>query len=159
MNIVKASAPLTRAVNDALRNDLTLRMILLSKDAAEKEDFELRAKERNTLKAAFRSMNDTERELTQRLLELGLSDFLITNVDRERFVRELNFKEPEESLPVDVNRPEEGYNDERDYVENGDQPIADDGTQLQVDYGDYGDRAVRDYNDYTSQYDFDEETL
>ena len=64
-----------------------------------------------------------------------------------------------EETVVDMDRPEEGYNDERDYVENGDQPIADDGTQLQVDYGDYGDRAVRDYNDYTPQYDFDEETL
>jgi hypothetical protein len=151
MNIVKASPPLTRAVNDALKTDLTLRMILLSKDAAEKEDFELRAKERNTLKASLRSMNDSEREITQRLLELGLADFIITNVDRERFVRELNYKEPDlEELVVDMDRPEEGYNAERDYVENGDQPIADDGTQLQVDYGDYGDRAVRDYNDYTT---------
>uniref|UniRef100_A0A6C0JLR5 Uncharacterized protein n=1 Tax=viral metagenome TaxID=1070528 RepID=A0A6C0JLR5_9ZZZZ len=151
MNIVKASPPLTRAVNDALKTDLTLRMILLSKDAAEKEDFELRAKERNTLKASLRSMNDSEREITQRLLELGLADFIITNVDRERFVQELNFKEPElEEAVVDMDRPEEGYNVERDYVENGDQPIADDGTQLQVDYGDYGDRAVRDYNDYTT---------
>jgi len=161
MNIVKASPPLTRAVNDALKNDLTLRMILLSKDAAEKEDFELRAKERNTLKASLRSLNDTERDLTKRLLELGLADFIITNVDRERFVRELNYKEPalEEELIIDVNKPEEGYNDERDYVENGDEPIADDGTQLQVDYGDYGDRTVRDYNDYTAQYSFDEDGL
>jgi hypothetical protein len=93
MAAVKASPPMTRAVNDALKNDLTMRMILLSKDAAEKEDFELRAKERNTLKSSLRSMNDTERELTQRLLELGLADFIITNVDRERFVRELNYKE------------------------------------------------------------------
>jgi hypothetical protein len=161
MNIVKSSPPLTRAVNDALKNDLTLRMILLSKDVAEKEDFELRAKERNTLKASLRSMNDTERELTQRLLELGLADFIITNVDRERFVRELNYKDPslEEEVIVDMDRPEEGYNDERDYVENGDEPIALDGTQLQVDYGDYGDRAVRDYNDYTAQYSFDEDGL
>jgi hypothetical protein len=161
MNLVKGSPPLTRAVNDALKTDLTLKMILLSKDAAEKEDFELRAKERNTLKASLRSMNDTERELTQRLLELGLADFIITNVDRERFVRELNYKEPvlEEEVIVDMDRPEEGYSRERDYVENGDEPIADDGTQLQVDYGDYGDRAVRDYNDYTSQYDFDDDGL
>lgn len=161
MNIVKASPPLVRAVNDALKTDLTLRMILLSKDAAEKEDFELTAKERNMLKAKLRySMNDAERDISKRLLELGLGEFLITNVDRERFVRELNYKDPllEETV-VDMDRPEEGYNDERDYVENGDQPIANDGTQLQVDYGDYGDRAVRDYNDYTPQYDFDEDTL
>jgi hypothetical protein len=25
------------------------------------------------------------------------------------------------------------------------------GNELQVDYGDYGDRTTRDYNDYTSQ--------
>jgi hypothetical protein len=106
-------------------------------------------------------MNDTERELTQRLLELGLADFIITNIDRKRFVRELNYKEPEleEVNVVDMDRPEEGYNDERDYVENGNEPIADDGTQLQVDYGDYGDRAVRDYNDYTTQNNFDEDSL
>jgi hypothetical protein len=161
LHIIKASPPLLRATNDALKNDLTIRMILLSKIAAEKEDFELKAKERNTLKASLRSMNDTERELTQRLLELGLADFIITNVDRKRFVRELNYKEPnlEEINVVDMDRPEEGYNDERDYVENGNEPIADDGTQLQVDYGDYGDRAVRDYNDYTSQYTFDEDSL
>jgi hypothetical protein len=159
MHTVKASPPLTRTVNDALRTDLTLRMILLSKDAAEKEDFELRAKERNTLKAAFRSMNDVERELAQRLLDLGLSEFLITNVDRERFVRELNYREPDEIVPIDVNRPEEGYNVARDYVENGDQPVAQDGTLLEVDYGDYGDRAVRDYNDYTPQFDFDDDSL
>lgn len=161
MNTVKASPPLTRAVNDALKTDLTLRMILLSKDAAEKEDFELTAKERNMLKAKLRySMNDAERDISKRLLELGLGEFLITNVDRERFVQELNYKDPllEEAV-VDTDRPEEGYNDERDYVENGDQPIADNGTQLEVDYGDYGDRAVRDYNDYTPQYDFDEDGL
>jgi len=146
MHIVKASPPMTRAVNDALKKDLTLRMILLSKDAAEKEDFELRAKERNTLKASLRSMNDTERELTQRLLELGLADFIITNVDRQRFVRELNYREF--SLE-EVEEPTEG---ERDYVENGDQPIAEDGTIMEVDRGNYGERTVRDYNDYTAQY-------
>jgi hypothetical protein len=31
------------------------------------------------------------------------------------------------------------------------------GTELQVDYGNYGDRAVRDYNDYTDGgYQYDE---
>lgn len=161
MNVIKANAPMTRIVNEALKNDLTIRMILLSKDAAEKEDFELRAKERNLLKSKLRySMNDAERELTQRLLELGLAEFLITNIDRERFVRELNIKDPlEEEVLIDINRPEEGYSDERDYVENGDQPVAQDGSLLEVDYGDYGDRAVRDYNDYTTQNDFDEESL
>jgi hypothetical protein len=161
MHTVKASPPLMRVILEALKTDLTLKMILLSKEAAEKEDFELKARERNTLKAKLRnSMTDAEREVSKRLLDLGLGDFLITNVDRERFVRELDYKEPLlEEVVVDMDRPEEGYNDERDYVENGDEPIADDGTQLQVDYGDYGDRTVRDYNDYTTQYDFDDDGL
>jgi hypothetical protein len=154
MGLVKASAPFARLINDALKTDLTLRMLLLSEDAATKEDFELRSRERNFLKAALRSMNDTEREITQRLLELGIADVLISNADRERFAREFSWIEVEENV-VDSNRPEEGYSDDRDYVENGDQPIADDGTQLEVDRGFYGDRAVRDYDDYTAQTVFD----
>jgi len=160
MSLVKASAPLTRLVNDSLKTDLTLRMILLSEDAANKEDFELRSRERNFLKSVLRdAMNDTEREITRRLLELGIGDFLISNVDRERFAREFSWIEVEENV-VDPNRPEEGYAGDRDYVENGDQPIADDGTQLEVDRGFYGDRAVRDYEDYTPQTIFnDDDTL
>jgi len=104
-------------------------------------------------------MNDTEREITQRLLELGIADVLISNADRERFAREFSWIEVEENV-VDPNRPEEGYAGDRDYVENGDQPIADDGTQLEVDRGFYGDRAVRDYDDYTPQTIFnDDDTL
>lgn len=155
LHTIKASPPAMRAVDTAIQKDLTLRMILLSKEAAEKEDFELVAKERNSLKASLRSMNDMERDITRQLLDLGLADFIITNKDRERFVRELNYKD----FTVDVNKPEEGYNDERDYVENGDQPIAADGQILEVDYGDYGDRGVRDYNDYTAQNDFDGDDL
>jgi hypothetical protein len=158
MATIKASPPLTRTFNDSIKKDLTLRMILLSEDAAKKEDFELRAKERNFLKAALRSMTDIEREVTQKLLELGIADIIISNVDRERFAREFSLMEPdfdEETNAIDMNRPEEGYDDTRDYVENGDQPIADDGTQLEVDRGFYGDRAVRDYDDYTTQSGFD----
>jgi len=151
MALIKSSAPMVRMVTESFKSDLTMRMILISEDAARKEDFELRAVERNFLKAALRSMTDTEREITQRMLELGIADIIISNVDRERFAREFGWKEPEVEEVPDLNRPEEGYGDDRDYVENGDQPIADDGAQLEVDRGEYGDRAVRDYDDYTTQ--------
>jgi hypothetical protein len=159
LHIVKASPPMMRAASKALESDLTIRMILLSEDIAKKEDFELRAKERNTLKSALRSMTDTEREITQRLLELGIADFIITNVDRERMAREFGYNEPieEDVNLIDVNRPEEGYAADRDYVENGDQPVAADGTLLEVDRGMYGDRGVRDYDDYTAQSGFNDE--
>jgi hypothetical protein len=93
-------------------------------------------------------MNDTEREITKTLLEIGIASYIITNVDRELFAREYKPLEPENEQEPDDLAPEEGYNDTRDYVENGDVPKGEDGKDLEVDYGDYGDRAVRDYDDY-----------
>jgi hypothetical protein len=48
----------------------------------------LRAQERNTLKAALRRMNDAEREISQKTLALGISEFIITNKQREKFFKE-----------------------------------------------------------------------
>ena len=156
LHAIKGSLPATRLVLEKMNTDLTLRILLTTNEEAMKEDFALVSKERNLLKSTLRSMTDSEREITQQLVKLGIADFIVTNVDRERFSREFREKELIEE-EIDANRPEEGYNDERDFVENGDQPIADDGRILEVDYGDYGDRAVRDYNDYGAAPGFDEE--
>jgi len=149
------TASLTRLINESLKTDLTLRMILLSKNAADKEEFELRSNETNLLKKRYREMNDTQREITKMLVDIGISDFIVTNEDREVFARqfEVNIEREYAQLQeeLDTNRPEEGYDNIRDYVENGDQPVAYDGSVMNVDRGDYGDRAVRDYNDYTEQ--------
>ena len=56
----------------------------------------------------------------------------------------------------DLERPEEGYAT-RDYIENGDVPIDVMGNAMEVDFGDYGDRNVRDYDDYSGEPAFDEE--
>jgi hypothetical protein len=157
MNEIKGSPQAVRKINDSIKTDLTVRMTLLSEKVAEHEDFELKAKERNAFKNALRSMSDAEREITQTMVELKIADFIITNQDRERFAKEFQF-EQEEEIPEDLNRPEEGYDDERDYVENGDEPITNDGNILDVDRGDYGDRAVRDYDDYTSKDMFEEDS-
>ena len=133
-----------RTLLDATKRDLVFRMMFLSKETAEKEDTELIAKERLTLKQRYREMNDTQREATNMLIEIGVSEYIITNEDRERFAQEFRRVADEDELVED----EEGYNRPRDYVENGDQPVAADGTLLEVDYGDYGDRAVREYADY-----------
>jgi hypothetical protein len=135
-------------------------MIILSKSAADKEEFELRTNETNLLKKRYREMNDTQREITKMLVDIGISDFIVTNEDREIFARqfEVNLEMEYSKLEaeLDVNRPEEGYDDVRDYVENGDNPIALDGSVMDVDRGDYGDRAVRDYSDYSNQYAFED---
>jgi len=136
------SPPLTRLINSATKNNITFEILLFDRAKAEKEDSELRAKERNELKAALRQMNDIERETSQNLLALGISQYILTNKDREKFYRD---------YVSATEIPDEDYSTERDYVENGDLPIAADGTPMQVDYGNYGDMASRDFQDYTSQ--------
>jgi len=146
---------LLQSLSSASQRDLTLRMILVTKEEATKEDSVLRATEREVFKKRMRTMNDTERQITKMLLDIGIAPYIITNEDREFFSREYQYPDPSaeytaDQLALDVDRPEEGYNAERDYVDNGDLPIADNGQQLEVDYGDYGDRAVRDYDDYAN---------
>lgn len=145
---VSESPKYLRRIESTLKKDPIIAMVLIQKDEAETEYQNLRTQERETLKKRLRSMNDTEREITKTLLEIGISSYIITNVDRELFAREYKPKEPENEKEPDVLAPEEGYNDTRDYVENGDVPLGENGQQLEVDYGDYGDRAVRDYDDY-----------
>jgi len=137
-----------RRMETAIKKDLVISMIFIQKQDAEKEYENLRTQERETLKKRLRSMNDTEREITKTLLEIGIASYIITNVDRELFAKEYKPLEPENEKEPDDLEPEEGYNDTRDYVDNGDQPLGENGHELEVDYGDYGDRAVRDYDDY-----------
>jgi hypothetical protein len=142
---VKGQPELVRVINNAVKTDLTLRILLTSKEGAEKEEFKLRTQETNLLKSKYREMTDTEREIVKLLVDIGQAEFIVTNIDREIFAREFERNETELE---DVDMPEEGYDDVRDYVENGDQPLAADGAILEVDRGEYGDRAVRDYADY-----------
>jgi hypothetical protein len=151
---IKGSPELVRIVNNYAKSDLTLRMLFTSKEAAEKEAFKLREQEKNLVKSRYREMNDTQREIVKLLVDIGQSEFIVTNVDREIFAKQFERENLEENL--DVDKPEEGYDDVRDYVENGDLPQAANGVELDVDRGNYGDRAVRDYNDYGNINAFDE---
>ena len=149
---ISKTPTLVKVIAEAVKRDVVLQMIFLTSEEAVKENEALRTAERETLKKKLRSMNDTSREITKMLLDIGIADFLITNADREFFARQYaNVKtELEEAKELDANMPEEGYNDTRDYVDNGDVPIGENGVELPVDRGDYGDRAVRDYDDYTN---------
>lgn len=149
---ISKNAPIVKIITEAVKHDMVLKMIFLTKVEAEAENEALRASERETLKKKLRTMNDTEREITKMLLDIGIADYLITNADREFFAVRYAQSKPEEvelegdEVPQVV---EEGDVMElRDYVENGDAPRGEGGVELQVDYGDYGDRLVRDYDDY-----------
>lgn len=141
------SAGIVRTLNEEAKHDLPLRMMMISKEKAEKEDEKLIATERLTFKQKYREMSDAQREVTKMLVDIGISDYLITNEDRERFAREYRMMIDTDETPEEV--PEEGERAERDYIDE-DVPLAADGVhELQVDYGDYGDRQVMDYNDYS----------
>jgi len=158
----KNKVGLLSALNTALQRDLVFSMILITKEQATLQDSDLRTREREVFKQRMRQMNDTEREATKMLLDIGIAPYIITNEDREIFAKEYRLPDPETEYEramqeEDGDRPEEGYNASRD-VEDDVAAIVD-GNEQQVDYGDYGDRREertnRDY-DTVANYDFDE---
>ena len=138
---------LEQLLQTTIRTDLTLRCLMMKKSDAEKEQQTLRARERETIKNRLRMMDDTKRELTKTFLDLGIAAYIITAEDREMFAREKAAEETVDPL-VDPAMPEEGMNANRDY-EDDVPPVDAAANDMEVDRGDYGDRAVRDYNDYT----------
>ena len=143
---------LEKRIQESTRKDVVLRMILLDVKEADTIQQNLRAKERETMKQRLRKMNDTEREITKKLLDIGIAAYIITNEDRELFSREYQIPEEADVLAqgiVDANLTEDGYNDTRDYVDD-ELPVGQNGVEMNVDNGDYGDNAVRKYDDYTN---------
>lgn len=153
-----------KAIDFAVQRDVVLNMLFFTKDDAERISTEASTKEREFFKSKMRSLTDEQREIQKSLLDIGVAPYIVKNEDRELFAREYNYPDPEEEYQqiiqtIDENRPEEGYNDTRDYVEDGVRPQNVLGEELEVDYGDYGDRSVRPYDDYSNmvgETDFDE---
>lgn len=143
---------LVNELSTRIQRDLAFNMILITKEQASRQDSDLRTREREVFKSRMRNMNDTEREVTKMLLDIGIAPYIITNEDREIFAREYGVTDPEAEharteQEQDIDRPEEGYNAQRD--EEDDMAAVVDGVEQQVDYGDYGDRREqpqgRDY--------------
>lgn len=157
----KSSSVYMRTLNESFKNDIVFRMLFNSKEKAEAEERKLRSQETNLLKSRYREMTDKQREITKLLVDIGQSEFIVNIEDREFFAKkveeDIEREYDELQSKLDLDKPEEGYNMFRDFVDNGDIPLDNLGNELQVDYGDYGDRAIRDYNDYTSQEIFEEE--
>jgi hypothetical protein len=145
-----ASAPnkvsLIQALNYATQRDLVIKMILLTREAAEEQEGELRKLEREEFKRRLRDMDDTQRELARQLMDFGLGSYLFTNEDREMLVEGLRLKDPDQEYDeimrqADEDMPEEGYNAQRD--DDDDAVPQVDGRELDVDHGGYGDRRER----------------
>ena len=151
----KDKASIGKAIDDALLKDVVMNMLLYTDEEAKRISEAARTKERETFKQRMRNLNDTQREITKMLLDIGVAPYVITNEDREIFAREYNYPDPEEEYNKlvqnqDEQKPEDGYNDTRDYVEDGVRPLNIFGEELEVDHGGYGDRAVRPYDDYSN---------
>ena len=93
---ISKTKSLIEFLNEECKTDLGFKMILTSKEEATKQDSELRTRERETFKQRMRQMDDTNREVTKMLLDIGLAPYVITNEDREMFKREYNYSDPEE---------------------------------------------------------------
>lgn len=159
---IKSEDKLIEGLRSAMNRDLTMRLILVKKEDAEREVNITGTKERETFKMRMRSMNDEQREITKRLLDIGIAPFIITNEDREIFAREYNYEEPAiekgntEPEFADEEVPEGGFVRRDGEDDDG---LGDNGMPVEVDYGDYGDKADRPQDDYSNtggQFDFDE---
>jgi hypothetical protein len=139
-------------------------MLFFTRDDAERISTAASTKEREFFKSKMRALTDDQREIQKALIDIGMAPYIVKNEDRELFAREYNYPDPEEEYnqlmaEQDLNRPEEGYNDVRDFVEDGVRPQNVFGEEMEVDHGGYGDRYVRPYDDWANTVgdaDFDE---
>lgn len=158
---IKGEDKIIEGLRSAMNRDLNMRMILIKKEDAEKEVNVTRTKERETFKMRMRAMNDDQRDITKRLLDIGIAPFIITNEDREIFAREYNYEEPaiqqgNTDPEFDEEVPEGGFTRRDGEDEDG---VGDKGLPVETDYGDYGDKADQPFDDYSNtggQFDFDE---
>jgi hypothetical protein len=141
------------AVRTSMTRDLVMNMILLTKEASEKEVEVLRSKERETLKARLREMDDRSREVTKMLMDIGISQYVIKNEDRRLFAKQLHMEDNVDDTEDPDNIPEGGFTN-RDYVDSEEQ-LNEKGLAIEPDRGDYGDVRDRPFDDYSRDYNFD----
>jgi hypothetical protein len=156
VNKDKNRIQLGKTIDDAMLKDVVMNMLLFTKEEADRIVQAAATKEREKFKSTMRSMNDTERELTKMLLDIGMAPHIITNEYRILVAREFNYPDPEEEYNrimgiQDQNMPEDGHYENRDYVDNGDIPVNQNGHELAVDNGGYGEMDAYDIGDYGNQ--------
>ena len=115
--------------------DLIIGMITIDKLEAEKDERDMRAKERDLFKMRMREQDDETRQLTKFLLDIGLSEFVITNADRELIAEQ--YKLPE---LFEEDRADEGVGEIADGVE-GELPEGERNDITETD-GAYGTNMV-----------------
>ena len=156
VNKDKNRIQLGKSLDDAMLKDVVMNMLLFTKEDAEEIVLKAATKEREKFKSTMRSMNDTERELTKMLLDIGMAPHIITNEYRILVAKEFNYPDPEEEYnrvmaAQDQTMPEDGHYETRGYVDNGDIPVNQNGDELPIDNGGYGEMDAYDIGDYGNQ--------
>lgn len=156
VNKDKNRVQIGKSLDDAMLKDVVMNMLLFTKEEADRIVRDATTKEREKFKSTMRSMNDTERELTKMLLDIGMAPHIITNEYRILVAREFNYPDPDEEYnrvmaKNDETMPEDGHYENRGYVDNGDIPVNQNGHELQVDHGGYGELDAYDIGDYGNQ--------
>jgi hypothetical protein len=156
VNKDKNRVQLGKALDDAMLKDVVMNMLLFTKEEADRIVQAAATKEREKFKSTMRSMNDTERELTKMLLDIGMAPHIITNEYRILVAKEFNYPDPEEEYnrvmaAQDQTMPEDGHYENRGYVDNGDIPVNQNGDELPIDNGGYGEMDAYDIGDYGNQ--------
>jgi hypothetical protein len=119
--MIADSEMMTKKLAVALKQDITLRMLMTDKTNALKEDQGLRAREREVLKSRLREKNDAEREILKLLLDIGIAPYIITNKDREQYAKESEdgvIVEAEEERPEGEYDVIQGQDEDRNIEDN-----------------------------------------
>ena len=156
-DFIKTDAGAVETIKVAMTRDLTMNMILLTKEKSEREVKQLRTMERDMFTKVLKSMSDRERETMKQMLDIGIAQHLISVSDRRRFVEELNIRDMESrDKDEDLNLLDvpEGGHTTRDYIESEEQR-NEKGGLLEADRGDYGDVHDRPHDDYSMTYNYD----
>lgn len=125
--------------------DVTLFCLLADYDKARAEARKVRATERITYVQRMANFTDDEREINMELAKRGMAPTIIALEERAELGQSVSLKH---LVDIGVGLP-------RDLEDDGDQPFANAGAGLEVDFGEYGDmRALpnnegRDYEQPT----------
>jgi len=111
-----------KVIDEALNKDLTMTMLLYTKEDAEKVSMAASTKEREYFKNFMRKQNDLQREAYKRLIDIGMTPQVIGIAQLISFAEEYNNPPPEkpkEDQPEDPDNLIDRNRDyENEYIEN-----------------------------------------
>jgi len=153
---IRGEDKLIDAIRTAMKRDITMNMLLLTKEESTKVVELLTTKERETVKYRLQQLSDREREVTKMLLDIGIAQYIFTEADRRLIAKDfpvLTEIADDDVNPEDV--PEGGFTN-RGLIDDGDEQMNEKGQLIEPDRGDYGDLADRPFDEYSRETYFDE---